>query len=264
MILDKKTQVIINGSNLKHFRLLGYKDIKCGDKLDVFIDELLSSCKNIIKVKCDVCGKEKQISYFSYTRNIKKYNFYTCSKCATIKAKKTNIEKYSDENYCNKEKIKRTNLSNYGVENIFQSKIIKEKIKQDNLHNYGVENPMQIRKFFEKQQKKCFLLKLHKNTNLYYRGNYEKDFLDFCYNNKIKIEKGKRFEYFIDNQKHYYFSDYYVKSHNLIVEIKSDWTYNNNLEINKLKEKSALNSGYDYLFLIDKDYNEFKDKLKIN
>lgn len=239
MILDKTVETTLNAANFKHFKMLGYSNFKCGDKLIIPVEHLNKGSHLIIKVKCDECGKEKDVVYKDYLKTTRKYNFYTCSNCFNIKVKKTNLQNHNDENYCNMEKIKKTNLS-----------------------NYGVENPMQIRKFFEKQQKKSYLLKKHDKLELYYRGTYEKDFLDFCYNNKIKIEKGKRFEYLIDNQKHYYFSDFYIKSHNLIVEIKSDWTYNNNLEINKLKEKSVLNSGYDYLFLIDKDYNEFKDKLK--
>ena len=266
MILDKEIEITL-GYNLNHYSILGYKDIKKGNKLFVRVEDLPQISPYKVNVKCDICGKEKRISYFSYTRNIKKYNLYTCAKCATIKIKKTNLEKYGVENVFQskeiKNKIKKSNLVKYGVEYTSQTKKSRDKFKLTNISRYGVENIMQTKFGFEKQQKNSFLLKKH-NTGLYYRGSYEKDFLDFCSKNNIKIQNGKRFEYIINNKKHYYFSDFYYTQANLIVEIKSDYTYNNDLEINLLKEKSAIDKGYNYMFIIDKNYDKFKKINKYN
>jgi len=267
MILNKEIEIIL-GYKLDHYAALGYKNVKSGNKLIVKVEDLPLKCKYIIHVKCDICEKEKNIEYFSYIRNIKKYNFYTCIKCAPAKIKQTNLKKYGVENIfqCKeiKDKITQSNLIKHGVEYTSQIKISRDNFKLTNIFKYGVDNPMQNSDFFEKQQKNCFLLKKHDKINLNYRGTYEKDFLDFCNDTNIKIQKGKRFEYFIDDKKHYYFSDFYHEKFNLIIEIKSGWTYNNNLEINLIKEKAAINNGYNYLFIIDKDYSEFMNIIKNN
>lgn len=264
MILTKNIEISISSSNIRHFSSFNYKELKIGNKILISTDHLCKGSRSIITSRCDICEVERNITYRDYLKTYKKYSFYTCSKCAVIKAQMTNVEKYNDKDYCNKEKIKKTNLKKYGCVNPFQNDKIKDKIKKDNLSKYGVENPMQISDFFEKQQKNCFLLKKHDKTDLNYRGTYEKDFLDFCFDNNIKIKKGKRFEYVIDDKKHYYFSDFYHESTNFIIEIKSDWTYNNNLEINLIKEKATINNGYNYLFIIDKDYSEFINIIKNN
>jgi len=45
----------------------------------------------------------------------------------------------------------------------------------------------------------------------------------------------------------------------LIVEIKSLWWYNENLNINLFKQKQCLNDGYNFIFIIDKDYQIFEN-----
>ena len=60
---------------------------------------------------------------------------------------------------------------------------------------------MQNETIYMKTQLSGHKAKIHNETGLFYRGTYEKDFLDYCDINKIKIEKGKRFSYFFDNRK---------------------------------------------------------------
>lgn len=104
---------------------------------------------------------------------------------------------------------------------------------------------------------------MHEKTKLYYRGTYEKDFLDFCVDNNIQIKQGKRFKYVFNEKLHYYFSDFYIESEKLIIEIKSNWTYNKYLEKNIIKQKSVIDLDYNYMFIIDKNYDELKKCLKI-
>jgi hypothetical protein len=53
-----------------------------------------------IKVKCDICGKEKEIMFQKYIKNISNGGFYSCSsKCAQDKIKKTNKDKFGKEYY---------------------------------------------------------------------------------------------------------------------------------------------------------------------
>lgn len=130
--------------------------------------ERLSKNSHIkINVKCDICGKEKKLTYSKYIKNIKKYNIYSCSeKCAVFKVKKTkkelynnenynNMNKnfltkellYNDKNYNNREKFKITNLKKYGVThynklNFFIQKIQDTKLKRYNNKNYNNINLM--------------------------------------------------------------------------------------------------------------------------
>ena len=53
---------------------------------------------------------------------------------------------------------------------------------------YGVENPSQNDEILKKQY--GFTLKEH-NIGLFYRGSYEKHFIDYCVENEIEIENFK-------------------------------------------------------------------------
>ena len=108
-------------------------------------------------------------------------------------------------------------------------------------------------------QKSAFQLKYHENCKLNYRGSYEKDFLDFCFINNINISSfDNKLFYKTDHGKnHRYFPDFYHKESNTIIEIKSNYTMMKDININYLKRDCALSSGYNFLFIIDKKYNEF-------
>ena len=304
MILSKEVEIRITPSNIKHFNSLGYKNLKCKNKLTVPVEHLSKGSYAIIHVKCDCCNKERYMKYINYSTNIENQGFYACRKCFNIKNKKTNFKKYGDEHYTNREKakktnleingdeyynnmkkmkqtnkerfgveyslqskevrekVKQTNIKKYGCDNPSQNKEVKEKKKQTSLKNFGVKNPMQNPNIFIKSQKSALQRKEHKETGLSYQGTYEKDFLDYCFDNSISIEKGKRIKYIYDGKEHYYFSDFYYEPKNLIIEIKSDWTYNKYLYINLIKEKSCIDSGYDYLFIINKNYIKFNEIIK--
>ncbi len=180
------------------------------------------------------------------------------------KIKKTNLERYGVESSlqsdATKNKIKITNLERYGVENPSQSNIIKDRKKETSMKNYNVEYPCQDLNIFNKQQMSCFLLKEYNGFK--YRGTYELDFIIFCIKNNISIKNSKnRIEYYTD-KKHYYFPDFYLEELNLIIEIKSKYTYKKNLEVNLAKQQATINNGFDYIFIIDKEYTDFLNKIK--
>lgn len=292
MIIDKFVEIPIykNSKNKKYYRSKGYIVID-NNTLILNVDDLPISSTFKVKVICDICGLEKYIEYRFYLKNIQKYNYYSCrGKCSENKFKNTNIERYNVDNPLKleeiKNKIKDTNLKKYGCENVFQNITIKEKIKNSNIKKYGFDNsnknedqkkkkrktslikygtnyPIQNENIFIKNQLSCFLLKKHTETNLYYRGTYEKHFLDFCVINNINIKQGKRILYYFNNNQHYYFSDFFIEELNLIIEIKSDWIYKKDLLKNIAKMEYTLKCGYDFLFLIDKNYNELKNKLML-
>jgi len=74
---------------------------------------------------------------------------------------------------------------------------------------------------------------------------------DLIINNKeIKSLIGQ-IEYLTsDGRTHFYVPDIYIKSLNKIIEVKSNWTYEINKEINELKKKACLDRGVDFEFMI--------------
>ena len=133
-------------------------------------------------------------------------------------SKITKLEKYGNEYYNNLEKFKNNFENKYGVVNPFQLEGIKNKIKEQNLEKYGfeyyqsteefkdkfkntcverygVDNIMQFMPIFENQQKSAF--KCENYNGIFYRGTYELDFLKFCENNLIRVQKPEAIEYYL-------------------------------------------------------------------
>jgi len=289
MILSKEVEINVNPANYKHLLNLGYTELHTNCKITIPVDHLQKGSTANIIVKCDICGKEKHLSYYKYIKNISNLNIYCCStKCSQIKVKTTSLKKFGEtsfrktdeytkkyKNSCLKlygvenvfqnddvkKKIKQTNLKKYGAENVAKIESKKEKMRKTNLKKYGVEYSAQNEEIFNKTQKTAFNLKLHEKTNLYYRGTYEKHFLDFYFENNIPVKKGKTIKYFFEEKQKTYFSDFYLEKENLIIEIKSSYTYKKYLEKNLAKKKACLEQKYNFIFVINKNYNEFLEIL---
>ena len=54
-----------------------------------------------------------------------------------------------------------------------------------------------------------------------------------------------------------YHPDFYIPLLNLIIEIKSSWTLNGNKDETYEKEKATIANGFNYIMIIDKDYEKF-------
>jgi very-short-patch-repair endonuclease len=191
MLISKKIKIKINTTALKHYIKKGY-NVRVGDEIIVNVNDLTPSSTYKVKVKCDICGNEKELTYNKYIKNIKKYNLYTCSnKCSSIKNKKTNLEKYGSENYSNREKYKKTCLEKYGVENSFQILDTKEKIKKTNIKKYGVEsaNSSDI----VKNNKKKSLLKKYGVDSYSKTNEYKEKMKLYNQNKEYKNQKLKTF-----------------------------------------------------------------------
>lgn len=194
MILDKEIQVKIAYLNINHYKELGY-DVKIHDIITIPVEHLSPQSNKRVNVKCDICGREKNIKYQSYALGTKfGKTYYACSeKCAQNKNKQTNLEKYgcewSMQSKTVREKSKATCLIKYGVENISQSDYFKSKYKEIMLDRYGVENGFQLEEFKEKskvtmikkygvpynmqRQEMKELYCIGENNNFYIHGNYE-------------------------------------------------------------------------------------------
>ncbi len=61
---------------------------------------------------------------------------------------------------------------------------------------------------------------------------------------------------YIDNMKERsYYPDFYIKSTNTIIEVKSSWTYEKWKERNELKKQACLDKGFNFQFIILKNAN---------
>lgn len=179
------------------------------------------------------------------------------------KMKLKNLQKYGVDNYAKTQecqnRIKQTCNIRYGTDNVLRAK--HEEIKQTNILKYGFEHPMQNSIIFEKQQNNAFRCGVFKG--IFYRGTYELDFL-MKYYKKIEIKKPKSISYSLNGHKRRYHPDFFIPIYNLIVEIKSSYTYNYNIEMNEAKRKATIDSGFNFIFIIDKKYEDFKKILKNN
>lgn len=169
---------------------------------------------------------------------------------------KYNVDNVSKLDYVKNKKIE-TCLKNHGVESPAQSKEIRDKMKKTTLEKYGVEYAIQSKDIFEKQLRSSFKVS-NFDDKLFYQASYELDFLNYCKSkNIIKfIENGISIDYIMNNKKRVYHSDFYIPKLNLVIEIKSSYTYNKEIDKNLIKEKySKMN--YNFLLIKDKDYMEF-------
>lgn len=320
MLIDDFITISTNNRNYKKFLKLGYK-FNNGDRISVKVEDLNFGCREMVSVRCDICGNEKKITYSGYTKNIKKYKIYACTrKCANFKyentclerygcryplqnediknrlndffekkygcipaklyefeikkqetniskygfsqqmfnieniekIKKTKFIKYGDENYNNNLKSKHTKFIKYGDEN-YNNQI---KAIKTNIERYGFDNPMKNEIVFLKNLKSRFSLNVY--NDLVYQSSYELDFIIFCDENNISLKNGKKIEYYFNNKHHVYYPDFFIEEYNLICEVKSNYIYNMEIEVNECKKNTVLDSGYNFIFLIDKNYTEFK------
>ena len=163
----------------------------------------------------------------------------------------TLIERYGSVGYSNNEKRRETMLKNHGDPTYNNQK---KKIETC-LKKYGVEHTNQVPEIFERIQSSCRVLKKYNNLN--YRGSYELDFLKHCEKLGIVVEAAKTIKYNFKDKPHRYYPDFYYAIGNLLIEIKSTYTMAKGLDINLVKKQASLDAGFNFMFIIDKNYKDF-------
>lgn len=179
------------------------------------------------------------------------------------KAKNTCVEKYGVEYVPQvlefQEKAKNTFVKKYGIEKPLQNLEFQEKARNTCVEKYGVENPMQNPIIAERNIKNSYKSKNYNfpSGNIVKVQGYEPHALDIILKMDIPEEdiltsrsKVPNINYVFDNKKHIYYPDIYLPKSNLIIEVKSDFTYQVNLEENLLKAYATINSGFDFQFWI--------------
>lgn len=167
MIKDIKINIKVSNKNLSHYKKY-YPLIKSGDTVLVNVIEIQKGSHIKITGICDICGKEKYISYKDYNTQTKfgSCQFTCCKSCSIIKtentllskfgkrsvfqletikekSRKTKLEKYGDINYNNRDLSSKTCLSTYGVSHVSKLDTVKGKKIKTNIERFGVNYPSQ-------------------------------------------------------------------------------------------------------------------------
>ena len=189
------------------------------------------------------------------------------------KSKATNILKYGVENpqqnISIQQKTENTNIVKYGVKCYFTSDEFKEASVKTNIKKYGVEHHSQNSEISEKMLKNSYATKKYKTPSdkiIDYQG-YENFALDELLNIEHLLEddiitnRKDVPEIWYDDKtgkKRRHFVDFFIKSQNRCIEVKSTWTNqakNNVLE----KQQAAINLGYKYdIWIFDEKGNRLQ------
>lgn len=156
------------------------------------------------------------------------------------------------------EKMKSTNLERYGEEYPSHT----EKGIATNLKKYGVRHPMQNFKVFQKVMRSRFKIKKYITESgivINYQG-YEDVIIKFLLEdlkipgsqiitNRATIPKIFYFNTVLNKTSRYY-PDIWLKSHNLLIEVKSTFTFNQHPEITLAKQLECKKQGINHIIVI--------------
>lgn len=180
-----------------------------------------------------------------------------------------------------KEKIKQTSLEKYGTQSPMQSNEVKAKGKLSKLNKYGNENynninknqqtmlsrygvrsPSQMEGYFEKWtksgvMKKPFVFPSGKEIKVQGYEDKALPILLQTYTEKEIFEQHPpKIKYIENGINRVFYPDFFIKKDNLIVEIKSRFTYNRWLSKNISKKEYSEKQGYKINFwIIDRKGN---------
>ena len=153
----------------------------------------------------------------------------------------------------------------YGNRHPMHNNEIKKRIEETCLIKYGETHYMKVLELFDSHIKNMFNVKKIQlpsgkiisvqgyepyAINWYLENGYSEE--DLIIENKDienHVGKIKYINPFRKNKSRYY-PDFYIKSENCIIEVKSEYTYKQNKEINELKKSACLNLGFNFKFMI--------------
>lgn len=164
------------------------------------------------------------------------------------------------------EKVKWTSIENNGIPYVFATEANREKarkafnkkhggiaemMKKKAQEEKGVDHYMQDPEVFER----CMKSMKRKKPYTFPSGRVETvmGYEHFCIDyllengfeeNDIEIKNVPKVWYYLEDKKRCYHPDIYIKSLNLIIEVKGDYTYICNKEVNDLKFKAVVDAGY--------------------
>ena len=220
------------------------------------------------------CLDDFSVEYYAQTQNNKiktietniiKYKTPVSSQNSNVLAKmvKTNMNKYNvpytmmDPEI--KDKSTQRILDIYSVDNVSKSSEIQQKkIESSRLH-FGVDHPMQNPIIADRSSKNAFLTKEYtypSGKKILVQG-YENMALDILLKTydeaDIETEKSKMPEYWYigdDIKYHKYFPDIWIAKDNLIIEVKSIYTYEMKKRNVDIKRKAVEYCGQTFKLMI--------------
>ena len=173
------------------------------------------------------------------------------------KSKVTWLDNYGVDNpqksYSVKTKTKNIIISKYGVPTLHLNEKIRQKFTNTMMERYGTRHALQNMDLFEKHSKHMYLWKdyvLPSGKIIKLQG-YEHKFLDCIFTYKLYDEDDIiphpkiRFKYIRDGSERFYFPDFLIKSINEIVEVKSWYTLELDINI-QLKCNSVIDNDYGF------------------
>lgn len=160
MLVSDSATVIWNSRNKRHYTDAGYAFTKMGDPFEVSVTDLTKGSQAYVTIRCDYCGKEYKIQWYTYISIHRKsvINKDACRDCCEVKSSDSIAEIYgSHEEMFKKTNEKRvaTNLARYGSENVFGSDEIKRRIIDTNISRYGVAYTQQAEDVRAKTEQTC-------------------------------------------------------------------------------------------------------------
>ena len=161
LIVPQTVKVRTSGMTCKYYREKGYEFKKCGDYIEVDVFDLPKSSHEMVKIVCDICGKEREMWYRDIVKCNEENKLITCGDkiCECKKREDTCTKKYGVRNVAQsqevKNKTKDTNLERYGCESAMQNKEIQNKREDTNLERYGHKCPLQNKEIQNKSKDTC-------------------------------------------------------------------------------------------------------------
>ena len=143
----------------------------------------------------------------------------------------------------------------YGFKNIFEDS---QYIQKAFLEKHGVMSPMHDADILDKVLKSRYRWKpfvLPDGTTILLQGNEPwamAALLEIYSQDAIAYDKKTIpvVYYQYESKRSRYFPDFYIPSKNLIIEVKSEYTYLSDLSRNQAKEAACLNQGYLFEFWV--------------
>lgn len=97
LVDNQKVIVCWSPGNKDWYKDKGYVFTKYKDSFYVDAQDLQSTSKNKVNCKCDICGNEKTIGFYTYFRSHSKYGKYVCHACSTqLKWNKSLVKRQDD------------------------------------------------------------------------------------------------------------------------------------------------------------------------
>lgn len=183
------------------------------------------------------------------------------------KMMKTFSEKYGVTNRFALPEVKAsiisTNIERMGVDNPLKSASVREKIEKTCMERYGVSHPMQSPAIFQKCQEalssKRFSIKVITLPSGQQRKvqGYEPFVIDYylkagIHEDDLITDRQKIpvITYEFQGKIRKYFPDIFIVSHHLLVEVKSTYTWQKDIEKNLAKHHASISSGYNHGIII--------------